>query len=375
MGPDMVLWVLLALMTGAAVLTVLWPLSRRQRPLPNEGGDARFYRDQLAEIERDRERGLIRDAEAEAARAEAGRRLLRASAMPARASDPSSEPSLRRRRAASALALSVVPLVGLAVYGALGSPHLTSRAAIEARTEAENRRTEFASAVQKLEAHLAAKPDDFKAWDIIAPVYFRMGRFADAAGAYARARGAGDTLERLLGEGEARVIAGQGIVSPEARAAFQRGIELDPSSARGRFYLALADEQGGDKERAGEAYRALIAGAPPNAPWVAMVRTRLEGLSGGGPTPEQVASVPAGSVSPEMIEGMVGGLDARLKEKGGTEPEWSRLVRSYVVLGRRDEALERLGRAREALASQPEARARLDQLAAELGLSAQAARR
>lgn len=375
-GNGMVLWFLLALMTGAAVLTVLLPLSRRASAEPAEATDVRFYREQLAEIARDQERGVLGASEAEAAKAEAGRRLLRATAAAPRPVDATSEPALRRRRAASALALSVVPLVGLAVYGALGSPHLVSPKPAPERVAADPRAAEVTDAIAKIEAHLAANPDDVKAWDIVAPIYVRLGRFEDGARAYGQARRAGgDNADRLMGQGEALVIAAKGMVSPEARAAFARGLELEPSAARARFYLALADEQAGETDKASQAYRELLAGAPPNAPWTGLVQARLDRLAGGGgPTPEQVAAVPPGAVSPEMIEAMVGGLDARLREKGGTEPEWSRLVRSYAVLGRRDDAIDRLGRARAALEGQPEARARLDQLAADLGLSAEAPR-
>src|SRR5918912_2880134 len=103
----MAIWVVFALMTGAAVLAVLWPLSRVPARAAEEQVEAKFYRDQIAEIERDRERGLLSAVEAEAAKAEAGRRFLRAMAARSTAGDAMGEPALRRRRAASAVALSV----------------------------------------------------------------------------------------------------------------------------------------------------------------------------------------------------------------------------------------------------------------------------
>ena len=53
----MTLWLILALMTAAAIFAVLWPLARRS-PL-RTGSDVAVYRDQLEEIERDRVSGLI----------------------------------------------------------------------------------------------------------------------------------------------------------------------------------------------------------------------------------------------------------------------------------------------------------------------------
>lgn len=367
----MVLWVLLALLTGAAVLTVLWPLSNAAAVEPDAGGDVGFYRDQLAEIGRDQERGVLGPAEAEAARIESSRRLLRAAAAVRAPVDATSEPALRRRRAASTLALSVVPLVGLALYGGLGSPHLPAQPS-EARLKSPSARPDIAAALNKIEEHLAAQPGDVRGWDVIAPIYLRSGRFEDAARAFDQARRlGGDTLERLLGHGEALVSAGGGLLNAEARDIFRRAVAMDSSSPPARYYLSLASEQDGDHDRARDGYRALLADAKPEAPWAALVRTRLSRLEGG--TREPVATLPPEAVSPE-ISAMVTGLDERLTANGGTEAEWSRLVRSFVVLGRRDDAMERLGRAKAALAGEADALTRLDHLAGEIGLRREAAR-
>lgn len=370
----MVLWVVLALLTGAAVVAVLWPLSGSRAAEPDVAGDVAFYKDQIAEIARDEERGLIGRNEAEAARIEAGRRLLKASARQARPSDVTSEPALRRRRAASALALSVVPIVALAVYGGLGSPQLASRSTQASLTPPAGKpdmAPDMATALAKVEQHLAANPNDARGWDVIAPVYLRVGRYSDAARAYAQARRlAGDTLDRLLGHGEALVSAEGGVVTTEAREVFDRAVALDSSAPAARYYLALAAEQGGDHDAAKRGYQALIDGAKPDAPWLSLVRNRLARLEGG----PAVAVLPSSAVTPE-ISAMVEGLDARLASRGGTEAEWSRLVRSFAVLGRRDDALDRFRRARTALAGDSAGLARLDQLAGELGLLKEAGQR
>lgn len=79
----MLFWFLFAAMTGAAIFSALWPLSlRRQVGLSANAADIAVYRDQLAEIKRDRSRGLIAEPEAEAARVEVARRLIGASKSP-----------------------------------------------------------------------------------------------------------------------------------------------------------------------------------------------------------------------------------------------------------------------------------------------------
>src|SRR5581483_10578436 len=72
---SMSLWFVFALMTAAAIFAVLLPLGRGNERLVG-GNEARVYRDQLAEVERDLALGQIGPAEAEAARVEIGRRLL-----------------------------------------------------------------------------------------------------------------------------------------------------------------------------------------------------------------------------------------------------------------------------------------------------------
>lgn len=366
----MVLWMLLALMTGAAVLSVIWPLSRRTVPVEPDG-DVPFYKAQLVEIDRDRERGVLDAGAADAARIEAGRRLLKAAAKAPDVLDATSEPALRRRRAASAFALSVVPLIGLAIYGDLGSPKLLGQPAapgIQAATGPD----EAPTALLRVEEHLAAQPDDVRGWDVIAPIYLRAGRLDDAARAFRRARLlGGDTVERLLGEGEALVGVSEGVIGAEAGELFRRAVEVDPGSPAGRYYVALMAEQRGDAAAARAGYRALLDTSKPDAPWVPLVSARLARLD--EPT-APAARIAPGAV-PAEVAAMVSGLDERLRAGGGTAAEWSRLVRSFVVLGRRDDALDRLEKARVALATDRDGLAGVNELARELGLRAEVARR
>jgi cytochrome c-type biogenesis protein CcmH len=361
----MLLWVLLAVMTGAVVTAVLWPLSKPATD-PTLDGDVDFYKAQLAEIDRDRARGLIAENEAEAARTESGRRLLRATATIRESADATSEPALRRRRAASAMALCVVPIVGLGLYGGYGSPELQGQA-VAAAPEIPDTQPRFEAALKRVEDHLAANPADARGWDVIAPIYLRVGRYGDALNAFSRARETGgDNASRLLGEAEARIALGQGTITAEARGLLEAVVQREPASVPARYYLALAREQAGDRDGARAAYRALIAEANSEAPWLPLLQTRLARLDHPGGV-ASVPTIPAVSVTPE-IDAMVGGLDERLRTSGGSEAEWARLVRSLAVLGRRDEANDRLAKAKVALAGDPGAPARLDRLAGDLGL-------
>ncbi|ODT53451.1 MAG: c-type cytochrome biogenesis protein CcmI [Methylobacterium sp. SCN 67-24] len=364
----MLIWIIFAVMTGAAVLSVLWPLGRRQPPIfADTAGAASLYRAQVAEIERDLGRRLIGAAEAEAAKAEAARRLLRAAEVEA-APAGDSEPSLRRRRAASAIALSCVPLLALLVYGAYGSPNIPDQP-LAARLKSDAAGQDFAIALARIEAHLAANPNDGKGWSVLAPVYLRQGRFEDAAKAFAAAiRLDGPTAERHAGRGEALILAAGGVVTVGAREALAEAVKLDPANPRARFFLAIGQEQDGKIPEAIASLQALLAGAPADAPWRGPVTARLESLQGPADSAAAaIAKLPAQDQS-AAIRGMVDSLAARLGEGGGTLAEWSRLIRSQSVLADRPAALKSLATARERLAADPDALAALAALAGELGL-------
>ncbi len=349
------IWFILAGMTAAAVLGLLWPMSRRASDPTREEAEAgvatetAFYEDQLSEIERDQERGLIAPEEAESARAEAARRLLRASREETKAGDPLrlAEPRLRRRRAASAFALSTIPLVALIAYGLYGSPELPAQTEAD-RVAARGGNDELTKAVGQIESRLARNPDDLRGWQVLAPVYMRTGRFDDAARAYGQiARLNGGSAESLSDQGEALTAAGDGTVSPQAKALFVQALEKDPRSPKARFYVARAAEQSGDTQEAIAQLTTLEAGSPADAPWLGAVRATLARLKG-EPAPPS-AQAPATRAIPAdqqaAIRGMVDGLDTRLKGGGGTPDEWVRLIRSRTVLGERDQALAALSRA------------------------------
>ena len=292
----MAVWFILALMTGACVLAVLWPLSRRALAVDAVGAETTFYEDQLAEIGRDAGRGLIAPAEAEAARAEAGRRLLRACRAAPAAGSAEGEPALRRRRAAAAFALSTVPLVALVTYGIHGSPDLPARPAAARVAERTGQNFDIDGAVARIEAHLAKNPDDGRGWELLAPVYLRAGRLEDAARASGQAlRLNGETPARLADHGEMMVAAADGVVTAEARATFERALGLDAALPKARFYLARATEQDGAPALAAERYAALAADAPADAPWLPAVRERLTALAAGRGTASPAASLLAKS--------------------------------------------------------------------------------
>jgi len=368
----MTLWFGVALMTAAAVWAVLWPLARRGSGLRG-GSDVAVYRDQLAEIERDRASGLIAENEAAGAQVEVSRRLI--AAADAQAPAPTDAVSATwRRRAVAVVALILLPLGAAALYVALGSPSLPDQP-LAARLAGARGNPSIDTLITQVEDHLTRHPEDGRGWEVIAPVYLRLGRFEEAVKARRNAvKLNGATAERESALGEALVFAANGVVTAEAKAAFERAIALDANGVQARYFLGLAAEQDGDRTQAAAAWRALIAAAPPDAPWLDLLRSalaRVEGRAGGGgaaggPNVDASDEQAAVQLSPEqrkaMIEGMVNRLSERLHRDGADVDGWLRLVRSYMVLGEPDKARAAVVDARRALAGDAVKLRRLDDL-------------
>lgn len=367
----MTMWLVMALMTAAAIFAVLWPLARRT-PLPT-GSDVAVYRDQLDEIERDRASGLIGEREAEAARVEVSRRLI--AAADAVVVTPQSSAG-RRRRLAALAALVMLPLGAASLYLALGSPGLIGQPPV-ARQEAPTEQSPIAELVGRVEAHLEQNPEDGRGWEVLGPVYMRLGRYDDAVRARRNVlRLLGSNADREADLGEALVGAQNGIVTAEAKDAFERAVRLNPGDFRARYFVGLAAKQDGRPKDASELWRKLLAEAPEDAAWAGFVRESLAWLdpaaaaSQPGPSADDVAA--ANEMSPEqrnaMVRGMLSRLAERLKQDGTDVEGWLRLLRAYMVLGDKEQALAAANDARRALASDPDKLKRVDELIKGLGI-------
>jgi cytochrome c-type biogenesis protein CcmH len=386
------LWVILACLTAIVLLVLLRPLARAGATGDaRETFDAAVYRDQLGEIESDRARGLIGEEEAEAARIEIARRLLAADSK-ARANDRAKADGARAKAAMLGVG-AALPLLALGLYLVYGSPRLPDQP-LAARLEDPASDRKLEALVARVEARLREHPEEGEGWEVIAPVYMSWRRYNDAAEAYGQAlRLLGESPKRLAGQGQALVLANNGVVTEEARRALERALELDQTLIEPRILLAIAKEQDGRFAEAIKDWRALLSQAEGDAPWREMVEKRIasdEAHLAGRPqaetkapgTPQSGGESEAGpsaadiraaqNMSPAqrqaMVEGMVQGLAARLEQDGSDLPGWLKLVRAYSVLDRKDDALKALQRAKTQFRDNAQALQQLDQLAAELGL-------
>ena len=327
---------LLALLTTATVAALLWPLLRMRLPARDRlSGELAIYRDQLAELERERAVGTLGAAEAAAARTEIERRMLAAG-------DAATATATGTGKAASSSdavqkwlppALSLfVPLLALGLYLQVGRPGLPAAPFAERGTEqpAPSRQMDVAGLLKEARARLAQDPND-----------------AEALAALAE----GLTLE-----------AG-GTVTQPALEALQRALKARPDDARILYYLGLHEAQSGDSKAAIARWRDLEAKSPPDASWLPMLRAEIARVAKAAgievppsqapqstmPTPSREQQEAMAQLTPEQrqqtIRTMVEGLAARLAAAPQDRAGWLRLANAWKVLGENANAADAYARA------------------------------
>ena len=265
--------------------------------------------------------------------------------------------SLFRRRVTAIAGLVLLPVGAVALYLTLGSPDLPG-VPLAARVQTPSEARKIETMIAQVEDHVARNPNDGHAWEVLAPVYMRLGRYDDAVRAFRNSLSLnGSNAAREADLGEAMVFAANGVVTADAKTQFDRALKLDGKDVMARFYLGMAADQDGRRPEAEKIWRDLLAEAPPGAPWVEMVRHALNRTA---PTGTAAAAPPApggASAAPPAdhdVNAMVERLANRLKKDGSDVNGWVQLVRSYRALDQNDKAQAAVADARRALANDPD---------------------
>ncbi len=250
-----------------------------------------------------------------------------------------------------------------------------------------------------LEARVKAEPSSAEAWTALGAARFDLGDFAAATAAYEKAVALSPESAGLWSAlGEARVMASdRDPMPPKALEAFTKAIALDAKDPRARYFMAVKKDIGGDHKGAIEDWFALLADTPQGAPWEADLRRTIEqvgaihkidvaarlGSTQARPlTPDEMpvaaraipgpsrAEMEAASQLPkgqqdQMIEGMVSGLEAKLKANPKDVDRWIMLMRSRMTLGETSKAAQAL---KDGIAANPDAAGRLKAQAQMLGV-------
>jgi len=389
------LWITIAVLTAVALGLLLVPLARRGRaPAPTRAAyDITVYRDQLAEVDRDLERGLFGDDQAHAARIEIQRRMLAAG--PEDGSGGTEKPARPRPRGSVAVIAAIavaVPAGAVGLYLYLGSPGapgqpFAERGTATAGADAEAGDQEgLRAVVGRLAERLLRNPDDLNGWLLLARSYMTLEHYDDAANAFRRAMGLSDNRADIAaGYAEAVALGDGGPITPEVRQIFEGVFAAEPGNTKARYYLGLAKAQQGDVRGALQDWVDLRVLSPPDAPWHPVLEQQIEraaraldidpatvepspgavalagarppfrGTAPGAPPatspagPSRADREAATRMSDEeraaMIRSMVKRLAGRLEENPGDREGWFRLARAYEVLGEMEKAGEARARA------------------------------
>ncbi len=384
----MMFWIVVAIMIVCATGLAILPLLRREKDasasdITEFGGDVAVFKDQLAEIDRDLTRGVLNESDAGSARSEISRRLIEASGKAKTVSDPTTSSNNRNlfRNSALIFAGLCVPAIAAVMYVNIGNPNLADQpllARLEAQQE-NNTDNKILDLVERVETHLSTNSDDDDGWEVVAPVYQRLGRHDDAVRAYENlVRLRGESEDRLSNLGEAIVLSQEGVVTQRAETLFQRAFALDKTAVRPRFFLALGLNQESKFREAASAWEALLEDATPQSAWAPgaldqlnMARSEL-GLPPAEPDNQAAAIMNLSQQEQqEMISTMVAGLAERLEEDPGNMADWQRLIRSYTVLGQPDQAVAALKKAQSIFVADQGALGELGALSKNLGLTTQ----
>ena len=383
-------WIAAIALAALAAVYIARPLALTRRSARSRAAhDEQVFRDQLVEIDNDRERGVLSEEEARAARIEVSRRLLAAAAERERAADHAPAPKLASYALAATLLVGA-PLGGWALYGQLGAPDLPDQpfaarqqgarppqAVAEARMGGPAPQTpdgaeQILQAIESGEARLEQDGPDRETLFGLGQAYSAVGRFGDAWRAYGELidLGGGDAPAQLYTmKAEAMVLAARGYVSPEAEDALQAALTRAPDDPIARYYMGAAYAQTRRPESALETWVNLLEDSPANAPWRQPAIAQIEDLveRTGLPAPDiPTPPEPTEAERRAAMDDIVSRLDARLLAEGGDPLDWAQLVRTYRTLGRDAEATAAEARARADLAGDAVALEEFDALLAEV---------
>jgi len=283
---------------GALAFVVL-PLLRRSsgRGLSRNAINVAVYRDQLRELEADLRAGTLAQDQYDRARAEIEARLLQDV-------NPPDSTAQAARSEVSAVAVAIaVPACALVVYLAVGNPQAILTAEAPPGTPHGVTEEQVVAMVERLAARMRANPEDPEGWKILARSYAALGRFKEAADAYANAAArASDDAQLYADYADALAMAQGRTLEGEPEKLIARALEIDPANTKA---LALAGTIAFNRKeyaKAADYWERILAAVPPESETAQAARANVaeaRALAGGAlAAPSAAAAAPAASTAP-----------------------------------------------------------------------------
>jgi len=321
-----------------AIIYVCSPFLRSNITTSNDAETEKaLYEARIKELDSEYALGRIDETSLKTAKTEEARKLLKRST----SNSDTTTGFLSGKFTLPATAI-FISLFSIVIYMSVGTPEVAfQHEAIEETSQAS-----LEDLLEVAEKRLKEVPDDLRGWLVVAPVYVRQGNY-----------GLSDQDSELtFALGEVFVEQSQGQITDEALMYFQKTIELNKAHASATFMLGMAAFQRQENEEAVRIWQALVDSAQGNEEWVSVVQHRIDSLK------TEIAGTQAPALSQETIESaeqlsdneraeminrMVAGLAERLEDDPDDKPSWARLIRSYIVLGKYEDAQTAIDKAVE----------------------------
>lgn len=254
-----------ALTLLAMAVVVLGPRrQRRSAEVSRAQVNTTVLRQQLAELQSDRERGLLDEREYARARDELRQRLL----LDLEAAPRASTATRISPRAALLLLAGAMPLAAAALYVQFGHPRLLG-APTTASAAAGQGEAAAGDLLIRLEAQVAAAPDDGRAWVLLARARMQRDAFGPAAFAYARALEVSSKVARdpliWCEYADALGMAQGGRLAGGPRERIDKALALDPAHPRALEMAGSAAYEAGDFGDAARYWNQLLTQLPASS--------------------------------------------------------------------------------------------------------------
>jgi cytochrome c-type biogenesis protein CcmH len=311
-------WVYAALLTGAALVILLMPLlrgrSRSGASVSRAASNLSVFRDQLADLDADLAAGSIGQDQWEAARADLQRGLLEDAGIP---ESGAAAPGAGSKLAALAVAVAV-PLIAVSAYLALGSPQglNPSRASAAQGAPHEITQAQIESMVARLAQRLESNPDDAEGWAMLGRTYGALGRYAEAANAYAKAEALFPQNAQLLADyaDNLAMVQGQSLKGkPEEL--IRRALQADGNNLKALALAGTAEFEKQDYAKASEYWKRMLPLLPADSEMGNSVRASIkeaEDKQGAAPRQATASARAVGEDKPKPPGAATAGGGARL---------------------------------------------------------------
>jgi len=290
-----VLFVVLALSMVMCVAGVLMWVLLRQRPVVTHAtqakANAKVYRDQIADLDREHESGHISDAEWQQSRDELSLRLLEDTS----AQD---DPVAKQEKPAlwtAVLVAVALPLSAVGMYLWVGEPDALNPMAVQASDKVDP--AQLLQMAESLAQKLNDKPDNLQGWVMLGRTYRTLEKFDAAVQAYDRALKLSDDDDLKLERVEVLAMKSRGNFEGEPWQVIRDILQRDPQNYGALLMAGSASyshEKYADALKYWQQARKPLAADNPDVPGldeaIASVQQKL-GM------PAQVAQVPSAQVS------------------------------------------------------------------------------